>query len=135
MTQAARSVAPHLVTQHVGVRLRARRKLCKLTLEALAERLEVTYQQIQKYERGHNRISACMLYRMAQVLDAPVAYFFEGLADVPVATVDPRPELDQLLALPAGLRLTQNLISLPPGVRRRLADLTEELVQFAPDGA
>ncbi len=64
---------------HVGSRLKARRKQSGCTLEKLAQAAGVTFQQIQKYEKGSNRISASRLYRMAYVLNVPVAYFFEDL--------------------------------------------------------
>ena len=63
--------------KHIGTRLRVRRVLLGMSQQALASRLGVSFQQIQKYEKGTNRISASRLYRAAQVLEVPVTYFFE----------------------------------------------------------
>lgn len=64
---------------HLGERLKARRHQLNLSQGEVAARLGVSYQQIQKYERGENRIAACSLYRLAMVLDIPVAWFYQGL--------------------------------------------------------
>ncbi len=66
---------------HVGARVRMRRRFLSLTQQALAESLGLTFQQVQKYERGANRVSASKLYEIARALNVPVPYFFEGLAD------------------------------------------------------
>lgn len=70
---------PHPVDIHVGSRVRLRRVLCGLTQEKLAERIGFTFQQLQKYERGANRISASVLYSLSAKLDVPVSFFFDGL--------------------------------------------------------
>lgn len=72
------SKLPNKIDELVGQRIRWRRKELKWTQEQLSERLSLTFQQVQKYEKGVNRISAGRLYEMAVVLDLPVAYFFEG---------------------------------------------------------
>ena len=64
---------------HVGNRLRLRRALMGISQERLGDALSLTFQQIQKYERGTNRIGASRLFEMACVLDVPVTYFFDGL--------------------------------------------------------
>ena len=66
---------------HVGNRLRMRRTLLGLSQEKLGEEVELTFQQIQKYERGANRIGASRLFDFSQILDIPVSYFFEELDD------------------------------------------------------
>ena len=72
---------PDPVDVHVGARLRALRNSQRLSQEKLANTVGVTFQQIQKYESGVNRISASMLYGIARRLAVPVAAFFEGLPD------------------------------------------------------
>jgi transcriptional regulator with XRE-family HTH domain len=67
------------IDQHVGDRIRRRRTLLGFTQEQLGESLSISYQQIQKYETGANRISAGRLFQIAQRLDVAVSYFFEGL--------------------------------------------------------
>ena len=69
------------VDGHVGQRLRIRRTLLGMSQEKLGEAIGLTFQQVQKYERGSNRISAGTLYRLGQVLDVPVSFFFDGFED------------------------------------------------------
>jgi transcriptional regulator with XRE-family HTH domain len=67
------------VDEHVGVRIRLRRTLLGLTQDRLAVALNMSYQQIQKYETGTNRVSAGRLFQLAQMLEIDVAFFFDGL--------------------------------------------------------
>lgn len=67
------------IDQQVGERIRKRRTLLGYTQEQLAEALDISYQQIQKYETGANRVSAGRLYQIAQRLETPVSFFFDGL--------------------------------------------------------
>lgn len=68
------------IDQHVGERIRLRRTELGLTQEQLAEALDVSYQQIQKYETGANRISAGRIFEIARKLGVEISYFFDGLA-------------------------------------------------------
>jgi transcriptional regulator with XRE-family HTH domain len=70
---------PNPIDVHVGGRLRLRRTLLGLSQERLAEAIGVTFQQVQKYERGANRIGSSRLFDLARVLDVPVSYFFEAM--------------------------------------------------------
>lgn len=69
----------HPVDVHVGGRVRLRRVFLGYSQEKLANALGLTFQQIQKYERGANRISASKLYELSRILSVPVTYFFEGV--------------------------------------------------------
>lgn len=69
------------IDAHIGSRLRLRRLMRGISQESLGELLSVTFQQLQKYEKGTNRVSASRLYEMAQILDVPIDYFFDGLTD------------------------------------------------------
>ncbi|HEV7368994.1 helix-turn-helix transcriptional regulator [Arenibaculum sp.] len=73
---------------HVGQRLRLRRMLKGISQERLGEKLGLTFQQIQKYERGINRIGASRLYEIAQILDVPIGYFFEEMPEQVAALAD-----------------------------------------------
>ena len=73
--------SPNPVDLHVGARIRMRRKILGVSQERLADDLGLTFQQVQKYERGANRVSASKLYEIAKSLQSSVSYFFEGLAD------------------------------------------------------
>jgi transcriptional regulator with XRE-family HTH domain len=72
---------PNPVDLYVGGRIRMRRRTLGVSQEKLAEDLGLTFQQVQKYERGANRVSASKLYEIARSLSTPVAFFFEGLND------------------------------------------------------
>ena len=70
---------PNPVDVHVGTRVRMRRQVLKMSQEKLGDQLGVTFQQVQKYERGANRVGASRLWKMSQVMDVPVGFFFDGL--------------------------------------------------------
>jgi transcriptional regulator with XRE-family HTH domain len=72
---------PDSVDVHVGQRLRVRRSLLGLSQEKLADAIGLTFQQIQKYERGMNRISAGRLYQFSKILKIPIAYFYDDIID------------------------------------------------------
>lgn len=95
---------PHPVDILVGQRMRERRLILGLSQEKLAEACGVSFQQVQKYERGQNRLSASRLFRVAQVLGVPISYFFEDadeaaagqpMPDISGVPVDD-PEIDEL---------------------------------------
>jgi ribosome-binding protein aMBF1 (putative translation factor) len=73
------SSSPNPVDVHVGSRLRLRRQLLGLSQQRLAEALKLTFQQLQKYERGTNRVSASRLWDLSGILSCPVSYFFEEM--------------------------------------------------------
>ncbi len=79
-------IAPNPVDVHVGLRIRLRRKELGVSQEKLAEAIGLTFQQVQKYERAANRVSASKLYEVARALDTSTAYFFEGLTDAHIRT-------------------------------------------------
>lgn len=70
---------PHPIDVHVGSRVRMRRMLIGMSQEKLGEQLGLTFQQVQKYEKGSNRIGASRLWDLSRILDVPVRFFFEGL--------------------------------------------------------
>ena len=78
---------PSEMDVHVGQRLRVRRSLLGLSQEKLAESLGITFQQVQKYERGTNRVSAGRLFDLGNILEVPVSYFFEQFGQDPSAAV------------------------------------------------
>lgn len=73
--------AANPVDVHVGTRVRLRRQILKMSQEKLGDKLGVTFQQVQKYERGSNRVGASRLWRISQVLEVPISFFFDGLSD------------------------------------------------------
>ncbi|WP_448206230.1 helix-turn-helix domain-containing protein [Azospirillum sp. sgz302134] len=78
-TLSRRGEGPNPIDIHVGARLRLRRTLLGLSQEKLGEAVGITFQQLQKYERGSNRISASRLFNLSQVLGVPVSYFFDDM--------------------------------------------------------
>jgi len=110
---------------HVGSRIRVRRRMAGLTQDDLARALDLTFQQIQKYERGSNRVSASKLFGIAAVLQAPVSYFFEGLADPADKTRADAPDPDTESAIraflntPEGLELARRFPLIPRGRMRK----------------
>jgi len=82
--EKTRAASPDPIDIHVGARLRLRRNLMGLSQEQLGKSSGLTFQQIQKYERGINRMGASRLFQLAQFLDVPVAYFFEEF--IPAST-------------------------------------------------
>lgn len=78
---SARGGGPDPIDIHVGKRVKLRRTLLHISQEQLAGDIGVTFQQVQKYESGHNRVSASRLYDISRVLNCPISYFFEDIND------------------------------------------------------
>ena len=98
MRRTVQEHGPHPVDAHVGNRLRQRRSLLGLSQTQLADLLGLTFQQVQKYERGSNRIASSRLFQLSQILDVRMPYFFEGIppdvsvgakSDAPIAESQP----------------------------------------------
>lgn len=79
--RTAKLDGPHPIDVHVGARIRMSRALAGFNQTELAKRVGVTFQSIQKYERGTNRVSASRLHQIADVLGVPISSFFEGMAE------------------------------------------------------
>ncbi len=80
-----RGGGPHPIDVHVGGRIRLRRTLLGLSQEKLGEMIGLTFQQVQKYERGSNRVGASRLFDLSRVLDVPMSFFFEDMDEQPPA--------------------------------------------------
>ena len=109
-----------------------RRMLIGMSQEKLGECLQLTFQQIQKYEKGSNRVGASRLFQIAQVMGVPVAYFYEGLETVPGpdgADGGPGAGFDfEMLSTAEGIQLNAAFFSISdPGLRKRLLDLIKLL--------
>src|SRR6202790_3093784 len=127
---------PNPTDVHVGARVRLRRTLLGMSQEKLGDAIGLTFQQVQKYERGANRVGASRLFDLSRVLDVPVSFFFEdmaavaptearaGLAEAPERyEADPVPEAEA-----AGPRRAYYKIP-DPHIRRRLFDLAKALAK------
>ena len=134
------SASPNPIDVHVGARLKLRRTLLGISQEKLAESVAITFQQIQKYERGINRIGASRLFDLASVLDVSVDYFFE---EMPTQIADQSPARRSgatpaevpdsgydLLARRETLELVRAYYQIDSeGVRKRLFELTKAIAR------
>lgn len=124
---------PNPIDIHVGSRIRLRRTMLGMSQEKLGESLGITFQQIQKYEKGTNRIGASRLQNISNVLGVPVSFFFEGAPNVGIANTgfaeDASPAyVSDFLATTEGLALTRAFLKIADSkVRRRIVDLVEAL--------
>jgi transcriptional regulator with XRE-family HTH domain len=124
---------PNPVDVHVGSRVRLRRMMLAISQEKLANALGLSFQQVQKYEKGANRIGASRLEQISRFLQVPIAFFFEGASDTSAAV--PSEEDTRFLALmndfassPEGLRLVQSFTQIEEAdVRSRIVDLVHAI--------
>lgn len=137
---AGRPGVPNPVDIHVGSRIRMRRIMLGMSQQKLGELLGLTFQQVQKYERGTNRVGASRIWDLTKVLDVPVTYFFEdmsedieansprlraGLSDTPVPEVDFEPDP---MAKRETLELARAYYRIKdPTVRKRIFDMVKAL--------
>jgi transcriptional regulator with XRE-family HTH domain len=123
--------APNPIDKHVGSRVRMRRMILQMSQEKLGDALALTFQQVQKYEKGTNRIGASRMQQIAQVLQVPVSFFFEGApgACVPQDGEPSSPSfVSDFLASADGLALSRAFTRLKDAkLRRRIVDLVEEI--------
>jgi transcriptional regulator with XRE-family HTH domain len=127
--------APNPTDKHVGARVRMRRMMLSMSQEKLGDALGLTFQQVQKYEKGANRIGASRLQQISNILQVPVAFFFEGAPNAPGQPVNgmseaPSPAyVSDFLATSDGLALTKAFMRIKdPKLRRRIVDLVEQMV-------
>ncbi len=129
---------PNPIDVHVGRRVRLRRTLLGMSQEKLGHALRLTFQQVQKYERGVNRIGSSRLYHLSQILDVPVEYFFDEMPDLGEGAApglregpsepyekDPMARRETLELVRAYYRISD------PTVRKRLYALTKAIANLA----
>jgi transcriptional regulator with XRE-family HTH domain len=129
---------PHPVDRHVGLRIRMRRKELGISQERLAEALGLTFQQVQKYERAANRVSASKLFEIARALSTSVAYFYDGLAPTggAEAPVGQALQGQAFLLSPEGAELANLFPRLGRArVRRKVVELVRALADEEANGA
>jgi transcriptional regulator with XRE-family HTH domain len=127
--------APNPIDKHVGSRVRMRRMMLGMSQEKLGDALALTFQQVQKYEKGTNRIGASRLQQISLILQVPVAFFFEGAPHLVEGMVSdtmetaPSPTyVSDFLATSDGLSLTKAFMRIPdPKLRRRIVDLVQQI--------
>ncbi len=131
---------PNPIDVHVGSRVRLRRTMLGLSQEKLGDHLGVTFQQVQKYEKGANRIGASRMQQISQVLNAPVSFFFEdapgsnpNAADGFEETNSPNYVVD-FLSSTDGLNLNRAFVKIKNAkVRRRIVDLVRAMADAEND--
>ncbi|MBV8094457.1 MAG: helix-turn-helix domain-containing protein [Acetobacteraceae bacterium] len=118
---------PNPVDVHVGSRIRIRRMLLGSSQEHLAGLLGITFQQVQKYERGINRISASRLLLLAHILDVPVSFFFDDMPGNPIRTEDRLDHWEALVLVRAYYHISDRW------VRFRMLELMKSLAPPEPE--
>lgn len=126
---------PNPIDVHVGSRLRMRRMLVGMSQEKLGEHLDLTFQQVQKYEKGSNRISASRLFEMARILDVPVQFFFDdmpgqfsGKPAAGFAESSDSFQMTDFLTSSDGAQLIRAFAEIKsPEVRRKVIDLVKSI--------
>ncbi len=123
---------PNPIDIHVGGRIRLRRNMLGMSQERLGENLGITFQQIQKYEKGTNRVGASRLQAIASHHEVPVAFFFEdapgGTAGEGLAEESQTTYVVDFLSSTEGLQLNRAFVKIgDPKVRRRIIDLVKSL--------
>ena len=128
--------APNPIDKHVGSRVRMRRMMLGMSQEKLGDALGLTFQQVQKYEKGTNRIGASRLQQISHILQVPVSFFFDGAPTVQLGggrmeglSEAPSPAyVSDFLATSDGLALTKSFTRIKdPKLRRRIVELVEQI--------
>lgn len=122
------------VDGQVGTRVRLRRMLVGMSQERLGELLGLTFQQVQKYEKGVNRIGAGRLYQVAQILGVSISYFYEGVIEQSAESMRngdaTTPPVMEFLSSGEGLQLTLAFMRIKDSkVRKRVIDLVKSLAE------
>lgn len=125
--------SPNPTDKHVGSRVRMRRMMLEMSQTDLGNSIGLTFQQVQKYEKGTNRIGAGRLQQIARILKVPVSFFFEGSPREAGAASEiehaPLPSyVTDFLATPDGLALTKAFMQIrDANLRRRIVSLVQEI--------
>lgn len=138
MAMAARK--PNPIDVHVGSRVRMRRMFIGMSQERLGEQMDLTFQQIQKYEKGTNRIGASRLFQLADILKVPVGFFFEGLDAVTAqqpqagfAEASSESYVMDFLDSREGIELNRAFVKIrDPKVRKSIVELVRALAEAEP---
>lgn len=126
------AVRPNPIDVHVGSRIRLRRTLLGMSQEKLGKAIGLTFQQVQKYERGTNRVGSSRLYQIAKVLSVPVSFFFDDMAAEPQAVPGLAEQAEPFEANPLANRETLELVRAfqriaDANLRKRIQDLVKAI--------
>jgi transcriptional regulator with XRE-family HTH domain len=120
--------SPHAIDRHVGDRIRMRRKMQGMTQEKLGDALGLTFQQVQKYEKGTNRIGAGRLQHIASIQQVPISFFFEGAPGLSYALDESSAYVSEFLATSEGLALTKAYMHIQNAkLRRSIVALVKQI--------
>ena len=123
--------SPNSIDRHIGSRMRARRTMLGMSQEKLAEALGLTFQQVQKYEKGVNRVGAARLLRIANILDVSIDFFFEGIAGVHPKGFSGSSVMTEFLTITDSDRLVRSFVGLKDDdARRKVADFVHWLASI-----
>src|SRR5712691_8125459 len=131
-----RGASMNPIDRHVGNRVRMRRLMLGMSQTTLGDRLGITFQQVQKYEKGTNRIGASRLQHVSQILQVPVSFFFEGLPHPAVGTLSkvqplPTDQFTAFMATQEGLTLAKSFMRIGNvQLRRRIVDLVTQIEEY-----
>jgi len=124
--------SPNQVDRHIGSRVRARRMMLGMSQEKLADALGLTFQQVQKYEKGVNRIGASRLLHIAGILDVSIEFFFEGLPGLRAGGFSDDSLVAEFLTRSESDRLVRGFLKLKDDeARRKVADLVDWLASVS----
>ncbi len=128
----AKADGPHPIDIHVGARVKLRRMILGMSQETLGKALGLTFQQIQKYEKGVNRIGASRIFELSNLLDVPIQYFYNDYGD----TIGAAPGSDNgdrfmdLVNSPEGVQLCRSFSEITdPQVKKRVLDLVKSIAE------
>jgi transcriptional regulator with XRE-family HTH domain len=126
--------APNPIDKYVGSRVRMRRMMLGMSQEKLGNALGLTFQQVQKYEKGTNRIGASRLQQISNILQVPVSFFFDGAPDISTTRANELSEapsplyVADFLATSDGLALTRAFMRINDSkLRRKIVELVEQM--------
>jgi transcriptional regulator with XRE-family HTH domain len=124
------------IDRHVGSRVRMRRLMLGMSQTTLADALGLSFQQVQKYEKGTNRIGASRLQHICQLLQVPMSFFFEGsplpaVGPMPKVRPSPPDQFADFMATRDGLTLAKSFMRIGNvHLRRRIVDLVEQIEEY-----
>lgn len=118
--------SPSDIDRHIGARIRERRVAIGMSQEKLGEALGITFQQVQKYEKGMNRVGAGRLVEVGWALGVPVQFFFEGLSEQPGARNDIERAFGKIISTSEGIKLVEAFSAVDDvQMQRKIVDLVE----------
>ncbi|MGZ3272415.1 MAG: helix-turn-helix domain-containing protein [Caulobacteraceae bacterium] len=119
---------PHHVDLHVGAQIRIARRLRGLSQEKLADALGLTFQQVQKYERGSNRVSASKMWEICRFLSIPIGALYDGLDTLGLQAGDHETAAHvRMVQLPGGPELAQTFVAMPDDARKSLLSVAKAI--------